>query len=102
MHGLKNSIRSCRLTTFGFLELVTLKNKFLKKSKTIEKSPKNTKKLKAPRTTPSGSLSAALSTTGVALSLTGPGIIVGASLAAVLTNLSKNLGLKLTKDTKIF
>ena len=41
---LNNSIRSFRLTTFGWPESVKFKKKFPAKSKTTEKSPKNTKK----------------------------------------------------------
>ena len=59
-----------------------------------------------------GFLSAALSTAGVALSLTCPGIIVSAPLgalgafcgagSALLTNLSKKLSLEVSKHERIY
>lgn len=94
---------------------MTLKNKFPKKSKTIEKSPKITKKAQSAThyvAVGLGSLSVTLWASSIALSLTGPGIIVGAPLDAVgafsgagsaaLTSLSKKLGLKVTKHEKIY
>ena len=84
----------------------------------IEKYRKVAKKYKKAQTAAHdtavglGSLSAVLSTTGVAFSLTGPGIIVGALLgvveafcgvaSAVLTNFSTKLSLKVTKPEKIY
>lgn len=115
MHHLINSIRSYRLTTFSCLELVTCIEKQI--SEEIDIYRKIAKKYKKAQTATHytaiglGSLSAALSTTCVALSLTGPGITVGASLGAVdaicgacsalLTNISKKLSLSLVAPAKL-
>lgn len=58
-----------------------------------------------------GSFAAVLSASGVARSLTGPGVIIGAALgglaallgvaSAILTDASKKLGFKVTKHEKI-
>ena len=78
-------------------------------------SPKNTKKAQTAthyNAVGLGSLSAALSASAIALSLTGPEIIVDAPFGAVgtfcgagsagLTSLSKKLGLKVTDYEKNF
>ena len=115
MQRLKKSIQSCRLTTFGSLELATSKKKSPKKLKTTEKSPKGTKKHRPPRTTPPSVwvLSWPLSLDHRHhLEPYSPVIIVGAPLGAVgvfcgaesaaLTNLGKKLSLKVTKHKKIY
>ena len=71
---------------FRLSRIGDIQNKFRKKTKTIEMSPKNTKKAQTAThyvAVGLGSLSAALSAFAIALSLTVPGIIVDAPFCAV-------------------